>query len=111
MDITPFLFSQEAEIMSPEVLGAYCRLLWKIRDSGEGVFTLPQLTRVFGATGEGETREILGALIVSEALKYVHRDQQHYFTHKGIRKRLRLSASRSAAGKLGAAKTNSRLNE
>lgn len=97
----------KANLLSPAAFGGYIRLILKL-SSGEGYFTLPQLCRVFAAATLEETREILNEIVDSEILQYTPRDRYHYFVSTEMKKAAQLSQVRSAAGKLGAAKTNSK---
>lgn len=104
---------KDTDVLSPAAFGGYVRLLFKMHAAsprGEVYFTLPQLCRVFAAATIEETKEILNEITdpAHKICEYSKKGETHYFVNRRMKKETLKSQVKSAAGKLGAAKTNER---
>src|ERR1044072_9268059 len=104
---------KDTDVLSPAAFGGYVRLLFKLHAAsprGEVHFTLPQLCRVFAAATIEETQEILSEITdpAHNICEYSKKGDKHYFVNRRMKKEALKSEVRSAAGKLGAAKTNAK---
>lgn len=104
---------KDTDVLSPAAFGGYVRLLFKLHAAsprGEVHFTLPQLCRVFAAATMEETQDILSEITdpAHNICEYSKKGDKHYFINRRMKKEALKSEVRSAAGKLGAAKTNAK---
>ena len=82
---------KDTDLLSPAAFGGYVRLLFKMHEAterGEVSYTLPQLSRVFGAATIEETISILTEIVDPSynICTYIVQGEKHLFINRRMKK-------------------------
>lgn len=103
---------KDTDLLSPAAFGSYMRLMLfhmhEAKNRGQVTFTLPQLCRIFGATNNAETFELLQEIVNPEfqIVDYTETEKGHFIKNRRMVKEAGVSQVRSESGKKGAEATN-----